>query len=107
MSVWVAEDRSMSVRQDQVVKTAWVDIDACRLGSRVPMASATLDEKARKLICIGDGIASWPPIVGHWADDRFVVCDGRHEYLASQMLGRAKLFVAWLETIPKADADAA
>jgi hypothetical protein len=33
MTVVVAEDRSMCVQSDQVVRTAWVDTDPCRSAS--------------------------------------------------------------------------
>lgn len=55
-----------------------------------------MEKKWRRLLQQGEA-ACWPPIVGHWEDDRFVVCDGRHEYVASLMLGRARIYVAWLE----------
>jgi hypothetical protein len=32
MTLLVAEDRSMCVQPFQVVQTAWVDIDLCKLG---------------------------------------------------------------------------
>ncbi len=98
MTVIVAEDRSLCVRQDQFVKTAWVDIDKCRLGCRVQMSPEAVEKKFRMLLNIGNGNAHWPPPVGHWDEDRFVVCDGRHEYLASLMMGRSHLFVCWLES---------
>ena len=41
----------------------------------------------------------------HWEDGRFVVCDGRHDYLAALMIGRDKLFVYWLEAAPEAIPD--
>lgn len=95
MSVRVFEDRSMLVLPHQRVETAWVDIDCCRLGCRVAMSPEAVEKKYRRLFQQGDG-APWPPIVGHWEGPRFVVCDGRHEYLAALMLGRNLLFVAWL-----------
>jgi hypothetical protein len=96
MTVLVAEDRSMCVQPHQVVHTAWVDIDQCRLGCRVPMSPDSVEKKYRRLLNLGD-CAPWPPIVGHWDGGRFVVDDGRHEYLASLMLGRERLFVCWLD----------
>jgi hypothetical protein len=99
MSVVVAEDRSMCVQPHQLVRTAWVDIDLCRLGFRMPMSPEAVEKKYRRLLNIGD-CAPWPPIVGHWEDGRFVVCDGRHDYLAALMMGRDKLFVCWLEAAP-------
>jgi hypothetical protein len=96
VSVAVYEDRTMSVQQDQVVRTAWIPIDLCRLGNRARMSPEAVEKKFRRLLCLGEN-AAWPPIVGHWDDrGRFVVCDGRHEFLASLMIGRERVFVAWL-----------
>ena len=96
MSILVAEDRSLCVRPGQVVKTAWVDIDACRLGCRALMSPEAVEKKFRRRLNLGD-CAPWPPIVGHWEGGRFVVCDGRHDYLAAMMLGHERLFVCWLD----------
>ena len=90
------EDRSMCVRPEQTVKTSWVSVDDCVLGNRERMDFAAIERAGRKLLQMGD-CAPWPPIVGHWQKDRFVVCDGRHEFMASLALGREKVFVAWLE----------
>ena len=96
VSVWVAEDRSMSVQPGQVVRTAWIPIDDCVLGSRGNISPAAVERSAQRLVCLGE-CAPWPPIVGHRREDgRFSVDDGRHEYLASLMLGRERVFVAWL-----------
>lgn len=96
MTVMVAEDRSMCVQPHQVVRTAWVDIDLCRLGCRVPMSPEAVEKKFHRLLNLGD-CAPWPPVVGHWVGECFVVDDGRHEYLAALMLGRERLFVCWLD----------
>jgi hypothetical protein len=100
MTVTVPEDRSMCVQPHQVVRTAWVDIDLCRLSFRLPMSPEAVEKKYRRLLNLGD-CAPWPPVVGHWEDGRFVVCDGRHDYLAALMIGRDKLFVCWLEAAPE------
>ena len=104
MTVMVPEDRSMCVQPNQVVRTAWVDIDLCRLSFRAPMSPESVERKYRRLLNLGD-CAPWPPIVGHWEDGRFVVCDGRHDYVAALMIGRDKLFVCWLEAAPQAIPD--
>lgn len=96
MTVMVAEDRSMCVQPDQIVRTAWVDIDLCKLGSRMPMSPEAVEKKFRRLLNLGDA-APWPPVVGHWEGERFLVDDGRHDYLAALMLGRERLFVCWLD----------
>lgn len=83
MTVLVAEDRSMCVQPDQIVRTAWVDIDICKLGSRVPMSPEAVEKKFRRLLNLGDA-APWPAVVGHWEGERFLVDDGRHDYLAAR-----------------------
>lgn len=85
------------VQPHQLVRTAWVNIDSCRLGFRMPMSPEAVEKKFRRLLNLGD-CAPWPPVVGHWEGERFLVDDGRHDYLAALMLGRDKLFVCWLET---------
>ena len=100
----VAEDRPMCVQPNQVVRTAWVDIDLCRLNFRLPMSPEAVEKKYRRLLNLGE-CAPWPPIVGHWEDGRFVVCDGRRDYVAALMIGRDKLFVCWLEAAPEAMPD--
>jgi len=59
-------------------------IDLCKLGTRLLMSPEAVEKKFRRLLNIGD-CAPWPPIVGHWENGRFVVCDGRHDYLAALM----------------------
>jgi hypothetical protein len=98
MTVMVAEDRSMCVQPDQIVRTAWIDVDLCKLGCRVPMSPEAVEKKFRRLLNLGDA-APWPPVVGHWEGERFLVDDGRHDYLAALMLGRERLFVCWLDRI--------
>jgi hypothetical protein len=45
MSVTVSEDRSMCVQPHQVVRTAWIDIDLCKLGFRQPMSPEAVKKK--------------------------------------------------------------
>jgi hypothetical protein len=111
MTIWTAQDRSIAVSPGHTVSTRWIDIDDARLGNRARIAVGDIDAAYRKLLCIGDR-APWPCIVGEWttttnpphtnapttdAPARFTILDGRHEYIASLMMGRTKLFVAWLE----------
>lgn len=90
------EDRSLFVQPSQVVKTEWVDIDSCVMACRERMDFAAIERAGRRILQAGE-CQMWPPPYGHWSGTRFVICDGRHEYLASLALGRTKLFVAWLE----------
>jgi hypothetical protein len=87
----------MFVQPSQIVKTAWISIDVCRMQCRERMDFAAIERAGRLFVNAGD-CQMWPPIVGHWDGERFVICDGRHEYLALQALGRATIFVAWLES---------
>ncbi|HWQ55675.1 MAG TPA: hypothetical protein VN442_18455 [Bryobacteraceae bacterium] len=91
------EDRSLKVAPEQRVETAWVDIDACKLGCRERMDFAAIERAGRKNLQLGK-CQTWPPIVGHWEGERFVVVDGRHEFLACLALGRERLFVAWIRS---------
>jgi hypothetical protein len=50
----VAEDRSMCVQPNQVVRTAWVDIDLSRLNFRVPMSPEAVEKKYRRLLSLGE-----------------------------------------------------
>ena len=96
MNVKIAEDRSLVVNERQRVETAWVSIDDCVLGCRVPMGVGDISQAHHRLLNTGEGFAPWPPIVGHWRDSRFVIDDGRHQYIAELMLGRSRVFVAWI-----------
>ena len=95
MSVTVREDRSMCVQPHQTVEVRWVHVDRCVLGCRDRMTPESVEKKYRMLLQQGTAMP-WPPIVGHWRGDTFVVDDGRHEYLASLMLGKEHILVAWL-----------
>jgi hypothetical protein len=94
MTVMVAEERSMCVQPGQIVRTAWVDIDLCKLGTRVPMSPEAVEKEFRRLLNLGDA-APWPPVVGRWQGERFLVDDGSRDYLAAIMLGPERLFVCW------------
>lgn len=59
------------------------------------MAVGDVDRSYQRLIQQAPA-QSWPPPVGHWEGETFVVEDGRHEYIASVMLGYSHLFVAWI-----------
>jgi len=50
MTVMVAEDRSMCVQPYRVVRTAWVDIDLGKLGTRLLMSPEAVEKKFRRLL---------------------------------------------------------
>ena len=90
-----AEDRSMAVPADRIVKTARVEMHRIRLACREPMSTSDVEQARQRLLCLGDQDA-WPCPVGEWQDGWFALVDGRHAYLAALMLGRERLLVAWL-----------
>lgn len=89
------EDRSMAVPAGKVVLTGYVPIDKVRMACRDRMAVGDLAAAYQKILCMGDG-QRWPPPVGFWESAGFVITDGRHEYIASLMIGRERLLVAWI-----------
>lgn len=94
--VSIALDRSMLVEPGRVVKTGYVDVFVCKLACRERMAVGDVAGAYQKLLQLGAN-SSWPCPRGHWEGERFVIVDGRHEYVAALMLGRSHLLVAWIE----------
>jgi hypothetical protein len=91
-----AVDRAVLVPAGQIIKTARVGVWKCRLANRERMAVGDVGAAFQKILQLGDS-SMWPCPNGHWEGDEFVIHDGRHEYVASVMLGREEILVAWLE----------
>ncbi|HEY8356088.1 MAG TPA: hypothetical protein VIL30_01400 [Ramlibacter sp.] len=89
-------DRAVLVPAGQIIKTARVGVWKCRLANRERMAVGDVGAAFQKILQLGDS-SMWPCPNGHWEGDEFVIHDGRHEYVASVMLGREEILVAWLE----------
>lgn len=94
-----AEDRTLSVPPGAVVKTAYVDIWRVRLACRERMAVGDVGESYQKILQLGDR-SRFPCPNGHWEGDEFVIHDGRHEFVASLMLGKTHILVAWVDERP-------
>ena len=60
------------------------------------MAMGDLDRAYQRRLQLGEH-QPWPCPRGHWEGERFVLVDGRHDYVAALMLGHGHLFVAWVE----------
>jgi hypothetical protein len=93
----MAPDRTILVAPGEVVKTGYVDVWSCRMACRERMAVGDIDRAFQRLLQLGEQSA-WPCPNGHWAGDTFVIEDGRHEYVASLMLGKTHILVAWKAT---------
>lgn len=96
--VFIAEDRSIAVPPGHIIKTGYVHIDAVRLACRARMAVGDVAKAFQEQLQLGDR-QKWPCPRGHWDGDRFVLIDGRHEFVAKQMLGLEHILVAWAEPV--------
>jgi hypothetical protein len=94
--VILLDDRQMVVQPEQIVKLEWVPIELCMLGSPQAINPAAIERAYCRLLQL-DQAQSFPPPNGVWQGERFVIYDGRHEYLAALAAGRTQLLVAWLE----------
>ncbi len=90
-------DRSLVVPRSHVVKTAWVATSRVHLAHPAPMAVGDVDRAFQRVLHRGPENGGWPPPVGYWDGETFILTDGRHEYLATLMHGQRELFVAWVE----------
>lgn len=86
LPVAIAEDRSMAIPPGALVRTGYVPINAVDLACRDRMSMGDVERAYQKRLQLGDR-QSWPPPRGQWAGDRFVIVDGRHEFVAALMLG--------------------
>lgn len=98
-------DRHVIVPPGKVMRTGYVSVFDCVLACRERMAVGDVDRAFQKLLQLGDK-SQWPCPNGRWRHDVdgkggnwevFVIEDGRHEWMASVMLGRTHLLVAWME----------
>lgn len=90
-------DRSLSVPPGKIIKTQYVSIWDCKMACRERMAVGDINGAYQKLLQLGDH-SSWPCINGYWDTlCTFIIQDGRHEYIASLMMGKEYILVAWIE----------
>lgn len=93
----LVSDRGMSVPPGHTVQTAYVDIYEIRMACRERMAVGDVDRAFQKLIQLG-GNSPFPSPYGRWLEDgAFEIIDGRHEFIASLMLGKTHILVAWIQ----------
>lgn len=92
----LAEDRALAVPAGHVVMTAHVDVFRCRLANRSRISVGDIDRAYQRRLQIGDA-SPFPCPNGEWEGETFVICDGRHEWLATIALGHPTILVAWVE----------
>lgn len=91
-----ALDRSIKVPRGIVVKTGYVDVFKIRLACRDKIAVGDVSIAYQKVLQLGDS-EQFPCPTGKWDGETFELADGRHQWLASVMLGKTHILVAWLE----------
>jgi hypothetical protein len=89
-------DRGMSVAPGKKVATGYVHVENISLACRERMSIGDVNSAYQKRLQLGDH-QPWPCPRGYWSDMRFVIEDGRHEYVAALMLGQTHILVAWEE----------
>lgn len=94
--VTFAEDRSIAVPPGTTIRTAYVSVWDVRLACRDRMAIGDIKSAFEKRLQLGDH-QPWPCPRGEWEGDKFVIFDGRHEWLASVALGLEFILVAWVD----------
>ena len=94
-SVRMYLDRSIDVPSGQVIKTDYVEIHRIKTACKERMSIGDVKVAFEKRLQMG-GRQPWPCPWGYWEGDWFVIVDGRHEFVASIMLGLSHILVAWL-----------
>ena len=92
----IAVDRSMTVPRGHIVRTAHVPVHQIKLGNDSRIGVGDVERAYQKRLQCGDG-QPWPCPNGEWDGEWFVIHDGRHEYIATLMLGFRTILVAWTE----------
>lgn len=89
-------DRAVLVPAGKTIRTGYVWVWDCILDNRERMAVGDIDRAYQRLLQQGNS-SQWPFPYGYWEEGKFHIQDGRHEYIASLMLSKEHILVAWLE----------
>ncbi len=92
----IIEDRSMRVPPGHIVCTRHIPIFSVKLACRERMAVGDVAAAFQKRLRLGH-FEPFPCPVGHWDGNDFVIVDGRHQWIASVMLGKSHILVSWIE----------
>jgi hypothetical protein len=97
--VKVSEDRSLSVPPGKIVRTGYASVWDIKLANRSRMSVGDFKTAYEKRLNCGDN-APFPCPNGYWEGEeftsKFIIMDGRHEWLATVALGYKYILVAWL-----------
>ena len=93
----MAEDRTLLVPAGAIVRSGYARTDRIRLECTDRMAVGDVEAAYRRRLQLGAS-QPWPPPIGRWDGDTFVVTDGRHEVVAAIMLGFREILVGWVFT---------
>lgn len=94
--VLMAHDRSIRVPGGNRIHTDYVNVFAVRLECRDRMAVGDVAAAYDKCLQLGRD-EQFPCPTGYWEGETFVLLDGRHHWIASIMLGKTHILVAWIE----------
>jgi len=93
-------DRHKILPPGKIIVTGYVKIWDIELACRDRMAVGDVDMAFRRLLQLGEN-SMWPCPNGYWQitsnGRKFVIEDGRHEYVAAVMLGRKYMLCAWMD----------
>lgn len=102
----VFEDRSIKVPPGSLVRTGYVDVFSIRLACRERMAVGDVSAAYQKVLQLGT-YEQFPCPNGYWKDGVFWLMDGRHQWVASVMLGKTHILVSWVTPAENNFTDAA
>ena len=85
--------REFLIPEGKIVKTQYVPVKDVYLGCHDRMAVGDVKLVYDELIQTGP---KFPCPFGEWHGNRFMIIDGRHEFLAYVMLGYDHILVSWL-----------
>jgi hypothetical protein len=89
----------MLVPPGHIAKTMIIPVETAMLASKDRIAVGDVDRAYQKRLQIGSN-HPWPCPIGYWQGNRFLIVDGRHEWIATIMLGHETILVAWIESMP-------
>ena len=91
----LAEDRGFAVPPGETVASGYVAVHMVTLACRERMAVGDVDRAYQRRLQAAPA-QPWPPPTGRWEGERFILEDGRHDFVAALMIGVEFILVAWV-----------